>query len=232
MSALVWDAQGSRLYETGVDHGVLYTQNTAGTGWNAGVAWNGLISVTESPSGGDPNALYADNIKYLELRGTEEFGATIEAYTYPDEFNACNGVVELSNKGLYIGQQTRKPFCMAYRTLIGSDTDGTDHGYKIHIIYNATVSPSEQAHSTVNESPEAATFSWEVSTVPIAVAAEGGKYRPVAHIVIDSTQTPAGKLKSVEDALFGVDADAEHSIAASDPTLKTPDEILALLSAT
>lgn len=232
MAALVWDATGSRLYETGVDHGVLYTQNTAGTGWNTGVAWNGLISVTESPSGGDPNALYADNIKYLELRGAEEFGATIEAYTYPDEFNACNGVVELDGKGLYIGQQTRKPFCMAYRTLIGSDTDGTDHGYKIHIIYNATVSPSEQAHSTVNESPEAATFSWEVSTVPIAVSYGSGIYRPVAHIVIDSTQTPTGKLKSVENALFGVDADQEHSISASDPTLKTPDEILALLSAT
>lgn len=226
MSRLVWDDVGERLYETGCSQGVLYPQNSAGTGWDTGVAWNGLISVSESPSGGDPNTLYADDIKYLELRGAEEFGATIEAYTYPEEFNACNGVVELEDKGAFIGQQTRKPFCMAYKTLIGNDTQGTDHGYKIHVIYNATVSPSEQQHSTVNESPEAVTFSWEMTTVPIPVTG----YKPTAHITIDSTKVPEGKMTAVENALFGSDASGQGQ-TGTDPTLKTPDQILAILKA-
>ena len=230
MSRLVWDATGERLYETGVSNGVLYVQNSAGTGWENGVAWNGLISVTESPSGADPNTLYADNIKYLELRGAEEFGATVEAYTYPEEFNACNGVVEMAEgKGIFVGQQTRKRFCMAYKTLIGSDTNGTDHGYKLHVIYNATVSPSEQSHSTVNESPEAVTFSWELTTVPIDA---GTGFKPCAHIVIDSTQAPEGKMAKVEEALFGKDATTNPASEGSEPTLKTPSELLAILSAT
>lgn len=229
MPRLVWDAPGERIYETGVSNGVLYVQNSAGTGWENGVAWNGLTSVSESPSGADPNTLYADNIKYLELRGAEEFGATIEAYTYPEEFNACNGVVEMdSGKGIFVGQQTRKRFCMAYKTLIGNDTNGTDYGYKLHVIYNATVSPSEQSHSTVNESPEAVTFSWELTTVPIPVTG----FKPCAHIVIDSTQVPEGKMTAIENALFGKDATTNPASEASEPTLKTPDELLALINAT
>ena len=230
MSRLVWDATGERLYETGVSNGVLYVQNSAGTGWETGVAWNGLTSVSESPSGADPNTLYADNIKYLELRGAEEFSATVEAYTYPEEFNACNGVVEMAEgKGIFVSQQTRKRFCMAYKTLIGNDTNGTDYGYKLHVIYNATVSPSEQSHSTVNESPEAVTFSWELTTVPIAV---GEGFKPCAHVVIDSTQTPEGKMAKVEEALFGKDATTNPASEGSEPTLKTPSELLAILSAT
>lgn len=228
MPRLIWDDIGERVYETGCSNGVLYPQNAAGTGWDTGVAWNGLISVTESPSGADPNALYADDIKYLELRAAEEFGATIEAYTYPEEFNACNGVVELGNSGAFIGQQTRKPFCMAYKTLIGNDTQGTDYGYKLHVIYNATVSPSEQAHSTVNESPEAVTFSWELTTVPIAVT----DHKPCAHIVIDSTKVPEGKMTAIENALFGKNPTSEQAADGTDPTLKTPDQLLEIITAT
>ena len=220
MARLTWDGDGERLYETGCSQGVLFVRNAAGTAWETGVAWNGLISVTESPSGGDANALYADDIKYLELRGAEDYGATIEAYTYPEEFNQCNGVEELSGKGLFIGQQVRKPFCLCYKTLIGNDTSGTDYGYKLHLIYNATVSPSDQSHSTVNESPEAVTFSWEATTIPVEVS---GK-KPTSHIVIDSTQVPTGKMTAVEAALYG---DTNGS-----STLKTPDELLGILSAT
>lgn len=167
MSKLVWDQSGKRLYETGVDHGVLYPIQTGGV-YSKGVAWNGLTAVTESPSGADVNDIYADNMKYLGLVGAEKFGATVEAYTYPDEFAECDGGVELV-KGATIGQQNRKVFGMVYRTVIGNDVDGNEHGYKLHLIYGATAAPSEKAYNTINEDPEAITFSWELSTTPVNV---------------------------------------------------------------
>ena len=216
MSKLIWDATGSRLYETGTDRGVLYVQEDGKYG--TGVAWNGLTAVTESPSGAEANPLYADNIKYLNLMSNEEFGATIEAYTYPDEFAACDGSAEIAT-GVTIGQQQRKTFGLAYRTILGNDVDGNDHGYKIHLVYGALASPSEKAYATVNDSPEAITFSWEVTTTPVSV--EG--FKPTAHLEINSTKVPAEKLAELEALLYGSE-DKEAS-------LPTPDEVVALVCA-
>lgn len=220
MSKLVWDNTGDRLYETGVKNGVLYVQSSAGT-YPKGVAWNGLTAVTESPSGAEATALYADDIKYLSLMSTEEFGATIEAYTYPEEFEACDGSASLVD-GVSIGQQKRTPFGLCYRTTIGNDTDGNDHGYKLHIIYGALASPSEKAYATINDSPEAITFSWEVTTTPVNVTG----FKPTASLVIDSTKVDASKLTALEDILYGSDAES-----GTDPRLPLPDEIKTLMAA-
>ena len=219
MPKLVWDNIGERFYETGVDHCVLFVQNANGT-YKTGVPWNGITTVTESPSGADANPIYADNIKYVELRSAEEIGGTIEAYTYPDEFAPCDGSVSPAN-GVYLGQQKRNPFGLAYRTRIGNDTEYDDHGYKIHIVYNATVSPSERSYQTVNDSPEAISFSWEYTTVKVAV--EG--YRPVSLITIDSTKADATKLAQLETLLFGGEGESATS------QLPTPAEVLALFGA-
>lgn len=216
MAKIVWDKTGNRLYETGVDRGVLYPTKTGG-GYDKGVAWNGLTAVTESPSGAEPTALYADNIKYLTLLSVEEFAATIEAYTYPDEFAVCDGSAELGT-GVSIGQQDRKTFGLCYRTMLGNDTEGNEHGYKIHIIYGALAKPSEKGYNTINDSPEAITFSWEVSTTPIEVTG----YKPTASLVIDSTKVDATKLAKIEAALYGD--------ASNEPALLTPAEIMAILN--
>lgn len=216
MSKLVWDQSGKRLYETGVDHGVLYPIQTGGV-YSKGVAWNGLTTVTESPSGADVNDIYADNMKYLGLVGAEKFGATVEAYTYPDEFAECDGSVELV-KGATIGQQNRKVFGMVYRTVIGNDVDGNEHGYKLHLIYGATAAPSEKAYNTINEDPEAITFSWELSTTPVNVTG----HKPTASLTIDSTKADPTKLAELEKILFG---DTE-----TEPRLPLPDEIAQLLN--
>lgn len=216
MAKLVWDETGKRLYETGVSQGVLYPQSS-GTYPN-GVAWNGLTAVTESPSGAEATPLYADNIKYLNLFSAEEFGATIEAYTYPDEFMACDGSAQIA-KGAYIGQQNRKQFGMCYKTLLGNDVDANDHGYKLHIIYGAMASPSEKAYATVNDSPEAITFSWEVTTTPVNVTG----YEPTASIVIDSTKCDPTKLADLEEILYGS--------AEEEPRLPLPNEIVTVLGA-
>ena len=197
MAKLVWDRPGERIYETGVDRGVLYPQGVDGT-YPQGVAWNGLTAVTESPSGAEATPLYADNIKYLNLLSNEDFGATIEAYTYPDEFGICNGEVEIAT-GVTVGQQPRKAFGMAYRTKIGNDIESNDHGYKIHIIYGALATPSEKAYGTINDSPEAITFSWEVTTTPIEVPG----LKPTAHLVLDSTKVNPAKMAAIETILYG-----------------------------
>lgn len=217
MAKLVWDQSGERLFETGVSNGVLYVRNSEGE-YPLGVPWNGLTAVTESPSGAEATPLYADNIKYLSLMSNEEFGATIEAYTYPDEFAECDGSAELGT-GVMIGQQTRKYFGLAYKTVIGNDTDGNAYGYKLHLIYGAQAAPSEKAYATINDSPEAITFSWELTTTPIEVTG----FKPTASLVIDSTKIDAASLASIEALLFGTE-DTEAS-------LPTPDEILALLPA-
>ena len=216
MAKIVWDKTGERLYETGVKNGVLYVQE--GGAYPKGVAWNGLTAVTESPSGAEATPLYADDIKYLNLISTEEFGATIEAYTYPDEFAACDGSAALVD-GVMIGQQARKTFGLCYRTTIGNDTDGNDHGYKLHIIYGALAAPSEKAYATINDSPEAITFSWEVTTTPVNVT--GAK--PTASITIDSTKADPTKLAALEKKLYG-DTDTEA-------TLPLPDEIKGIFTA-
>lgn len=214
---IVWDQTGQRLYETGVDHGVLYPQDAAGT-YPLGVAWNGLISISESPSGAEPTALYADNIKYLNMMSAEEFGATIEAYTYPTEFEVCDGSAELA-KGVLIGQQTRKGFGLCYRTLIGNDVEGEDLGYKLHLIYSAKAAPSEKGYATVNDTPEAITFSWEVTTTPVAVAG----FKPTASLVIDSTKVEAGKMELIEAVLYGSETAAAR--------LPLPNEVITIISA-
>ena len=211
MAKLVWDESGKRLYETGVEKGVLYVQGENGQ-YEQGVAWNGLTAVTESPSGAEPTALYADDIKYLELFSAEEFGATIEAYTYPEEFEACDGSASLGT-GVTIGQQDRKAFGLCYRTIVGNDVKGNENGYKLHLIYGAKAKPSEKAYATVNDSPEAVTFSWEVTTTPVNVAG----FKPTASVTIDSTKIEAGKLKAIEDKLYGTQD--------QEPTLLSPDEI-------
>lgn len=223
MAKIVWDKSSERLYETGVKNGVLYVQGTGGT-YPKGVAWNGLTAVTESPSGAEPTPLYADDIKYLNLLSTEEFGATIEAYTYPDEFAECDGSKSLA-AGVYIGQQARKAFGMCYKTTLGNDTEGNDHGYKLHIIYGALAAPSEKAYETINDSPEAITFSWEISTTPVNV--KGSK--PTATIVIDSTKANPEKLAALEVILFGADAPNGEG-TGTDPRLPLPDEIATLMA--
>lgn len=212
MVALSWDNVGERLYETGVDHGVLYIPDASGV-YSDGVAWNGLTAVTESPSGAESTAQYADNIKYLNLVSAEEFGATIEAFTYPDEFAQFDGTA-VPSPGISIGQQARKMFGLSYRTRVGNDTDGSDHGYKLHLIYGCQAAPSEKAYATINDSPEAITFSWEVTTTPMPVT----DYKPTAQLVIDSTKVDEAVLKTVETMLYGS--------AGVDPRLPSPDEII------
>lgn len=219
MSKLVWDNTGDRLYETGVKKGVLYPVSSSGT-YPKGVAWNGLTAVTESPSGAEATALYADDMKYLNLYSAEEFGATVEAYTYPEEFGECDGSAEIAT-GVQIGQQTRKAFGMCYRTTIGNDTEGDAHGYKLHIIYGAMASPSEKAYATINDSPEAITFSWELTTTPVNVT---GK-KPTASLTIDSTKADPTKLAALEAILYGSDGGS-----GTDARLPLPDEIAELMA--
>ena len=219
MSKLVWDQTGEHYYETGVKMGVLYPQSASGT-YPKGVAWNGLTAVTESPSGAEATPLYADDTKYLNLYSAEEFGATIEAYTYPDEFAECDGSAEVAT-GVTIGQQKRKAFGLCYRTTIGNDTEGNDHGYKIHIIYGAMASPSEKAYATINDSPEAITFSWEVTTTPVSVSG----FKPTASVTIDSTKVDEAKLKQLEAILYGDNG----SSSTADARLPLPDEIVTLI---
>ena len=219
-----WDAAGEHLFETGVKNGVLYRQNASGV-YDEGYAWNGLISISESPSGAEATPLYADDIKYLNLMSAEDFGATIEAYTYPDAFAECDGSASLA-KGVTIGQQARKPFGLCYRTTIGNDTDGNDHGYKLHIIYGCLASPSERSYSTINDSPEAITFSWEIKTPPVAVT--GAK--PTACLTIDSTKVDASKLSSLEVILYGKDPTSEGGEDGVAPRLPLPDEIKTLFT--
>lgn len=223
MAKLVWDKVGERTYETGVDHGVLYIPNAQGA-YVDGVAWNGLVSVTESPSGAEPNAQYADNIKYLNLFSAEEFGATIEAFTYPDEFQQFDGL-GVPTAGVTIGQQARRAFGLCYRTLKGNDVDGNDLGYKLHLVYGAQASPSEKAYSTVNDSPEIVTFSWELSTTPVAVGEiEGVTYKPTAIITIDSTEVSETALAALEDILYGT--------AGVDPALPLPATVITMFTGT
>lgn len=218
MTQLQWDQIGERLYETGIDHGVLYIPDNSGVYTN-GYAWNGLTTVTESPSGAESNPQYADNIKYINLLSAEEFGFTVEAFTYPEEFEQCDGTASVN--GVSLGQQSRKSFGMAYRTRVGNDVDGTDHGYKLHLVYGATASPSEKAYATINDSPEAAAFSWECSTTPAPVGTIGGTdYKPTALVTVDSTKVDATALADLEDILFGT--------VGADPRLPTPAEVIAL----
>lgn len=219
MAKLVWDQTGERLYETGTRKGVLYVwDKTAQTpGYGTGVAWNGLTAVTESPDGAEETALYADDDKYLSLRSKEEFGGTIEAYTYPDEFEACDGSAEIAT-GVVIGQQSRAMFGFCYRTVLGNDTENEDYGYKLHIIYGATASPSEKSYQTINDSPEAITFSWEFSTVPVEV---GEGYNKTACVTIDSTKADAAKLAALEAILYGSEE--------AEPRLPLPAEIITLM---
>ena len=222
MSRIVWDKTGERYYETGVKMGVLYPIQEGGV-YTKGVAWNGLTAVTESPSGAEATPLYADDIKYLNLISNEEFGATIEAYTYPDEFAECDGSAALS-AGVMIGQQARKTFGLCYRTSLGNDVDGSDYGYKLHLVYGCLAAPSEKSYATINDSPEAITFSWEVSTTPVNVTG----FKPTSQITIDSTKVDEVKLKSLEDILYGKNGDGS---SGTEPKLPLPDEIAALFSA-
>jgi hypothetical protein len=210
---LTWDEVGEKLYETGVDHGVLYLPDNAGV-YNTGYAWNGLTTVTESPSGAEPNPQYADNIKYLNLYSAEEFGATIEAFTYPEEFGQCDGTA-VPAPGVAIGQQGRKMFGLSYRTKVGNDVDGIDFGYKLHLIYGCQAAPSEKAYATINDSPEAIAFSWEITTTPVPVT----DYGPTSLIVIDSTVVDAADLTALEALLYGT------TLAAA---LPAPDAVIAL----
>lgn len=217
MTTLVWDQVGERFYETGVDHGVLYIPSNGV--YDTGVAWNGLTTVTESPSGAEPTALYADNIKYLNLISVEEFGGTIEAYTYPEEFAQCDGTA-LPSDGVAIGQQTRRAFGLCYRTRVGNDEDASDYGYKLHLVYGAVAAPSEKAYATINDTPEAITFSWTFTTTPVGVTG----YKPTALLTIDSTKVDAGSLAALEDALYGT--------VGSDPRLPLPDEVVEMFEGT
>ena len=217
MSKLVWDALGERYYETGVSKGVLYVVDEAGA-YGDGVSWSGLTNVTQTPSGAEATALYADNIKYLNLMSEEDFSAKIEAYYYPDEFEECDGSKELV-PGVSVGQQPRKSFGFSYQTIIGNDTKRNAYGYKIHLIYGCTAKPSERSNATVNESPEAVTLSWELSTVAAEIAMDG--FKPSAKITIDSTKVDPAKLKELEDLLYGT--------AGAEASLPTPDAVAALI---
>lgn len=217
MSVLTWDNTGEKFFETGVDHGVLYPWNSAQNAYGNGVVWNGLTGVTNSPDGAEPTDLWADNIKYATLRSAETFGATIEAYTYPDEFAECDGSAT-PKTGVHIGQQTRKNFGFSYRTKVGSDTDTDASMYKIHVIYNATASPSERAYETVNDSPDAITFSWEITTTPVNITG----YKPTSEIVIDVWKLSSADKKALEDKLYGT--------ASTEATLPDPDDLIALIS--
>lgn len=217
MAKLIWDKVGERRFETGVDRGVLYPMGTDGT-YSNGVAWNGLTGVTESPSGAEPEPLYADNIKYLNMMSAEEFGASVEAYTYPDEFAECDGSAALV-EGVMIGQQDRKTFGLSYRTLLGNDVKGNTYGYKLHLIYGCLAAPSEKGYTSVNESPEAMTLSWEISTTPVNVTG----HKPTACVTIDSTKVDAEKLAALEAILYGSETE--------EPKLPLPDEIAQLFAA-
>lgn len=217
MTALVWDQSGQRLYETGVDHGVLYIPN--GGVYDHGYAWNGLTTVTESPSGAEATPLYADNIKYLNLLSIEQFGGTIEAYTYPDEFGQCDGTASPS-PGISVGQQSRVTFGLSYRTRLGNDEESTDYGYKLHLLYSAVAAPSEKAYATINDSPEAITFSWAFSTTAVAVTG----LKPTAVLTIDSSKVDVDSLATLEEALYGT--------AGTDPRLPLPDEVIAMFAGT
>jgi hypothetical protein len=216
MAPLTWDQVGERFYEVGVDHGVLYLPDAAGV-YNTGFAWNGLTTVTESPSGAEASPQYADNIKYLNLISAEEFGGTIEAFTYPEEFGQCDGTA-LPSPGVAVGQQGRKMFGMSYRSRVGNDLDGTDHGYKLHLLYGLQAAPSEKAYATINDSPEAIAFSWEVTSTPVPVT----DYKPTSLIVVDSTTVDATDLTALEDLLYGK--------ASVEAALPAPDAVLALFA--
>jgi len=218
MALLTWDAVGSRYYETGVDRGVLYIPDAGGSYTN-GVAWNGLISVTEKPTGAEANPMYADNIKYLNLYSVEQFGATIEAYTYPDEWNQFDGLISMAtHPGMYVGQQARKSFGLSYRTKLGNDTTGDDYGYKLHLMYGAVASPTERGYTTVNETPEPITFSWEITTTAVTVSTVGTQaFRPVSLITIDSSKANATALTNITNSLWGV---------SGNPTLPSPDSVI------
>lgn len=223
MAKLVWDKTGDRLYETGVKNGVLYPQGTGGT-YPKGVAWNGLSTVTESPSGAEASAVYADDMKYLNLYSTEEFAATIEAYTYPDEFSECDGSATIAT-GVTIGQQTRKAFGLCYRTTLGNDVAANNYGYKLHLIYGAMAAPSEKAYATINDSPEAITFSWELSTTPVSVKG----FQPTASLVVDSTKVKPEKLAKLEEILYGKDPTSKTTSDGVDPRLPLPDEVVTII---
>lgn len=216
MAPLTWDQVGEKVFETGVDRGVLYIPNDSGV-YNAGYAWNGLTTVTESPSGAEASPQFADNIKYLNLVSAEEFGGTIEAFTYPDEFGQCDGSAQ-PNPGVIVGQQGRKSFGLCFRTKIGNDVDGVDYGYKLHLLYGLQAAPSEKAYATINDSPEAITFSWEVTSTPVPVTG----LKPTAQIVVDSTVVDADALADLEDLLYGV--------GATPAALPTPDAVIALFA--
>lgn len=224
MSKLKFDELVDREYECGVKQGVLYPIDTNGDYTN-GVAWNGLTQVQEKPTGAEETALYADDIKYLSLYSNEEFEASIEAYTYPDEWKECDGSRTVTD-GVTIGQQTRKKFGMCYRTTLGNYTDGNDHGYKLHLLYGATASPSERGYETIGDSPDAIKFSWEVKTVPVNVTG----YKPTAILTIDSTRCDAANLAKLEEILLGRDEDTEHSITALTPRLPLPDEVIKIMN--
>lgn len=217
MAKLVWDKSGDHRYETGVDHGVLYPFQDETSDYSKGVVWNGLSSVTESPSGAEANPIYADNIKYLNLMSAEDFGGTIEAYQSPEEFDACDGTAT-PVPGVTIAQQNRQMFGFCYRSIIGNDTKSNDYGYKLHLVYGATASPTQKQYSSVNDSPDAITLSWEFSTTPVEVTG----YKPTAHMTIDSTKTDANKLKALEDILYGTETE--------EPRLPMPSEVITLMT--
>ena len=222
MPKLTWDNIGERFYETGVDHGVLYLYDSTQKEYSTGVPWNGLVSVTESPSGAEPTPQYADNIKYLNLMSAEEFGFTVEAFTYPDDFELCDGSAEIT-AGLLATQQARKTFGMSYRSLIGNDVSAQDHGYKIHMIYGALASPSEKARTTVNDSPEALTLSWTATTTPVSFGPDSN-LRPTAHVIADSTKMTQEQLRTLEGILYGD--------SSNDARLPLPGELLDIISGT
>lgn len=223
MTQLKWDQVGERVYETGVDHGVLYLPDSNGV-YDTGISWNGLTAVNESPSGAESTAQYADNIKYLNLVSAEEFGATIEAFTYPDEFGVCDGTAE-PEAGVLIGQQARRTFGFSYRTRVGNDLVGTDYGYKLHLVYGALAAPSEKSYATINDSPEAITFSWEVTTTPVEVGEiDSVEYKPTATLTVDSTKVDATALAALEDLLYGT--------VGTDPQLPLPADVIALFAGT
>ena len=215
MSKIVWDKTGERFYETGVDHGVLYPMQSSGE-YSMGVPWNGLTAITESPSGAEASPIYADNIKYLNLMSAEEFNATIEAYTYPEEFGECNGEANIAS-GVTVGQQTRKLFGLSYRTKLGNDTEGTDYGYKLHLVYNALAGVSDKGYTTINDSPEAMTLSWEISTTPVEVPG----LKPTACVTIDSTKADPTKLAQLEAILYGTEEEEAR--------LPLPEEVMSIM---
>lgn len=225
MALIKWDQTGERKFETGVDHGVLYPYSRSDNSYSPGVAWNGLTAVNQTPSGAEPTPIYADNIKYLNLMSTEEFGFTIEAYTYPDEFALCDGTAT-PVPGVAVGQQERRTFGLSYRTLIGNDVDSTGHGYKIHLIWGALASPSEKAYTTVNDTPEAITFSWTATTTPVPFD-DDRDLKPSAQLTIDSTKVDEAKLAALEAVLYGADAEGG---SATQARLPLPEEVLDILS--